>query len=362
MRVRAIPGSFGVVALLATMSLADGGPDHRTKQALPIKLGTSGGSVSDRSKTFCCGGTLGAAVMCGSTVHILSNNHVLGRSGSAVPGEDTLQPGLIDTGCRSTGSNVVGDYAGNLVPLGTANVDAALTMARAGAVSLTGEILDLGTPCTTPATAAVGRAVAKSGRTSGLTTGTVQAVNLTVSVQYQKGCNSGKKFVITFANQVSVTPGSFLQSGDSGSLMLTNDANLQPVGLLYAGSSSVAIANPIQDVIAAFTPACGGTFSFLGASCIASAAPLGGAALTPAQVAAATSAKERHVARLMSTPVVLGVGVGAADDDPTEAVVVVYLEQGHAHPPIPQRLDGHRVKVVHTDRIVAMHACAPAPG
>lgn len=357
MRRRVILALSGAIVLFAwtTASLADSGANHRTKQTLPIRLGTSGGSANDSSKAFCCGGTLGAAVMCNGILHILSNNHVLGRSGAAVGGEDTVQPGLIDTGCRATNSNIVGDYVGDLVPLGTANVDAALATARAGAVSTTGEIIDLGAPCATPANAAIGMAVAKSGRTSGLTTGNVAALNLTVSVQYQSGCNKGKKFTRTYTNQVAVTPGSFLQAGDSGSLMVTNDATHQPVGLLFAGSSSIAIANPIQDVISAFAPTCGNAFSVVGASCTATAAPMSASTgPTADQIEVATTVKQRHVGALLSVPAFLGVGVGAADDDPNEAVLVLYVEQGRAHPPIPDAIDGVRVKVVRTDRIVAM--------
>ena len=354
MNTRIIVALSAAVVLAATAVLADAGASHRTKQTLPIKLGTSGGSAKDASKAFCCGGTLGAAVMCNGALHVLSNNHVLGRSGGATAGEDTVQPGLIDSGCRTTTSNVVADYAGNLVPLGTANVDAAVSVARAGAVSTTGEILDVGVPCATPANATLGMAVVKSGRTSGFTSGTVQALNLSVSIQYQTSCNSGKKFTVRYANQVSVTPGTFLLSGDSGSLLVTGNSNHQPVGLLFAGSSSIAIANPIQDVINAFTPQCGGAFSFVGSSCASptSAATIAGP--TSTQLGIATMVKERHVARLMSNPAVLGVGVGAADDDPTEAVIVIYLEQGRRHRALPATVDGVRVKIVHTDPIVAM--------
>jgi hypothetical protein len=336
-----------------TSSYADGGAAHRTKQTLPIKLGTSGGSVADSSKAFCCGGTLGAAVVCSGTVHILSNNHVLGRSGSAVAGEDTAQPGLIDTGCRATTSNVVGDFLGNLVPLGTANVDAALSVARAGAVNSTGQILDVGSPCTIPAAAAIGKSVAKSGRTSGLTVGQVRDLNLSVSIQYQAGCNSGKKFSVSYTNQISVTPGSFLVSGDSGSLMVTNDANHQPVGLLYAGSSSIGIANPIQDVINAFTPKCGGSFGFVGTSCTPTTTTSAVTTSSPA-FAAASRAKERHARGLMASPAVIGVGVGLADDATGDTIVRVYVERGVATPPIPPAIDGVRVEIVPTDRFVAM--------
>ncbi len=342
-----------ILGVLATTSWADTGANHRVKQSLPIRLGTSGGSVADVSKAFCCGGTLGAAVTCNGALHILSNNHVLGRSGSAAAGEDAIQPGLIDTGCRANQGSVVADYAGNLVALGTANVDAALSIARPGAVNTSGEILDIGVPCATPKAATIGMAVAKSGRTSGFTMGTVQAINATVSIQYQKGCNSGKKFSVRFEDQVTITPGSFLQSGDSGSLMVTNDANHQPTGLLYAGSSSIAIANPIQDVIDAFTPVCGGGFTFVGTACAASSSFRLGAELDPAQIDVASVIKGRHVAHLMSDDAVLGVGVGVSEEDPTEAAIVVYLEQGRSHRRLPETLDGVRVQVVLTDRIVA---------
>ena len=50
----------------------------------------------------------------------------------------------------------------------------------------------------------------------------------------------------------------------------------------------------------------------------------------------------------------LGIGVGQDDDNPSEAVIVVYLETGR---PLPQRLsrrlDGLKVKVVTTERFVA---------
>src|SRR5262245_41505005 len=117
-----------VLALLpARIANADGGANHRVKQTPPVQMGTSGGSANDRSGAFCCGGTLGALVVRDGVLCILSNNHVLARSGSAAGGEDTVQPGLIDTNCSAGGSNIVGDFAGNIVPLGTGNVDAALS-------------------------------------------------------------------------------------------------------------------------------------------------------------------------------------------------------------------------------------------
>ena len=67
----------------------------------------------------------------------------------------------------------------------------------------------------------------------------------------------------------------------------------------------------------------------------------------------ATTVKEAHVEELMSDPAVFGVGVGAADDNPAEPVVVIYVEPGKPHRPIPPQLNGVRTKVISTDRFRA---------
>src|SRR5262245_37962820 len=207
------------LALLSSPAAwADGGAAHQVKQNSPVKMGTSGGDVGDRNAVFCCSGTLGALVLRDGVLCILSNNHVLARSGSASAGEDVLQPGLVDSGCSPTGSNVVGDFAGNLVPLGSANVDAALAFAR-GNVDASGRILDVGIPRTTPQTAAIGMRVMKSGRTTGFTTGTVTSIHSTVTVQYMRGCGVGAPFNQTYTNQILT--GAMSAGGDSGSLLLS---------------------------------------------------------------------------------------------------------------------------------------------
>lgn len=88
--------------------------------------------------------------------------------------------------------------------------------------------------------------VQKSGRTTGRTTGTIQTVNATVSVDYGAGCGTAK-----FVGQFIVTPGGFSAPGDSGSLILTNNTAKKPVGLLFAGSSTITVANRIADVLGA---------------------------------------------------------------------------------------------------------------
>ncbi|HEU5400385.1 MAG TPA: hypothetical protein VFU86_03455, partial [Terriglobales bacterium] len=186
--MKRLPLALAVLSILTVSASAQS--IYQAKQAPPIKLGTSGGNVNDASRAFCCSGTLGSLVSKGGVQYILSNNHVLARSDQAAPGEDISQPGLVDTSCRTTNSNIVADYA-TASPLGTQNVDAALAATRSGEVATSGEILTVGIPSSTPAAPAVGLGVAKAGRTTGLTCGTIGSIDTDVSVQYQRGCNQG---------------------------------------------------------------------------------------------------------------------------------------------------------------------------
>ena len=80
----------------------------------------------------------------------------------------------------------------------------------------------------------------------------MSGLNATVSITYDNECAGGTSFTKTFTGQIVIAnKGSkFLAGGDSGSLMV-QDITTDPkaVGLLYAGSSFSAIANPINDVL-----------------------------------------------------------------------------------------------------------------
>src|SRR6185369_12433006 len=207
---------------------------------------------------FCCSGTLGSLVTSGGTQYVLSNNHVLARGDQAAAGEDISQPGLIDNNCQI--STVVADFTG-AAPLGS-NVDAAVAQLRSGTMDSTGFIEDIGTPSSTIVNPSVGLSVAKSGRTTGFTTGTIASINTSVNVQYQKSCNQGKKFTVSYTNQVVINSSTFSAGGDSGSLIVTNNASHNPVALLYAGSSTTTIGNPIGEVLTKLGTALGGTVTF----------------------------------------------------------------------------------------------------
>ena len=369
----------GIIVLsLITVTWADSGPSHRFDQHFPIQLGTSGGNINDSSKGFCYGGTLGALVEDTSgNQYILSNNHVLARTNSATIGEDIIQPGLIDQNptCFKDTNDIVADLSA-FIPIlfktkGTMPsniVDAAIARVRVGStdfiVDPTGFIIDIGTPSRETVDSSLGMAVKKSGRTTGLTTGNITAVHATIDVSY----GSGK--TARFTNQIVVGSGDFIASGDSGSLMVEDVlTNPRAVGLLFAGGSTTAVANPIGDVLNAFSVSMvgsGPSASIMGkilawAKTILSVAEIqhANAQLPPQASQAAVDAvrrvKERHEGRLLAIPGVIGVGVGVSEKTSRQAAIEIYVKEAgeSLHRALPKSLDGVEVKIIETGEIHA---------
>lgn len=232
--------------------------DHKGIQTIPIKLGTSGGWRYDLANGYCCGGTLGALVKIGSDQYILSNYHVLeadtengGNGRVAATGDPVIQPGLIDVGCNAANSqNVATLVIKRSLP--ASNVDAAVAQVVAGMVDPEGKILGIGTLSAQTVGASLNQAVKKSGRTTGLTRSQISGLNATVSVAYENECAGGAAFTKTFTGQIVIANrrSAFLAGGDSGSAMVEDvTTNPRAVGLLFAGSSTSAIANPIGQVL-----------------------------------------------------------------------------------------------------------------
>lgn len=248
-----------VTGKIVAMKGGGSGVSHTAKQTPPIQLGTSGGNVNDIANGFCCSGTLGSLVTKGGTQYILSNSHVFagdvvsgGNGRVAQIGDQVNQPGLVDNSCSASGTNIVANVSSLSTlypPASTPNVDCAIAQVISGEVRTDGSILEVGTLSASTVAAFVNQAVKKSGRTTGLTRSKISGLNATVSVGYEDECG-GNSFTKTFTGQILVSnKGSrFLNSGDSGSLMVEDvTTNPRAVGLLFAGSSSIAVANPIND-------------------------------------------------------------------------------------------------------------------
>src|SRR5205823_1340189 len=202
----------------------------------------------------------------GSTQYILSNYHVFesdivpgGNNTLATTGDPIIQPGLIDVNCNVNGAQTVATLV-KKSSLPNSNVDCSIGKVVAGKVASNGSILEIGTISKSTLGASIGQAVKKSGRTTGLSRNSIVGLNATIRVAYDNECAGGAAFTKTFTGQIVVgnSGSKFLNSGDSGSLMVEDVAtNPRAIGLLYAGSSTDAIANPINQVL-----------SFLGATMV----------------------------------------------------------------------------------------------
>jgi hypothetical protein len=357
-------------------------------------MGTSGGNSTDTNGTFCCSGTLGALIQRGGSFFILSNNHVLDKSGLGTPGVDPIvQPGLIDSNCQKgltvgtlaeaaalkPASNITGGpCAGSPAPLcgfAPSNVDAAIASVVTTPVlevDTTGAILDLGPAGTTSIAAAppsvtlanpttvlaANEGVAKSGRSSGLTCSTLQSINTQIIIDYESACHGSIAFTAVFNNQLVVKGGTFSTAGDSGSLIVTSDT-AHPVGLLYAGNSTNTTANPIQDVFSAFTNGSGTPVVVGGTDHAVSCAPQvtlpsanlgpGGssASLAEAERGRVSAVQQRRSGELMQDPAVASVDIGASGDNPGEGALVIRLS-GATMTPVAPLIDGVRTKVIFT--------------
>lgn len=227
---------------------------NRTDKVRPLVAGISIGHYQITA------GTLGAFVTDGTYEYILSNNHVIANSNHAKAGDPILQPGPYDggsptdrvasltrfipirfnspRGCISR--RVIRRLIQRVRPQALLNiVDAGIAQLEDTYLNKTIDGLYI---LKQPSDPEINEFLWKSGRTTGLTNGRIIDTNAVVTVDY------GEDGKATFENQIMTTAMS--RGGDSGSLMgyRIND-NLCPVGLLFAGSDTVTIANPIKEVL-----------------------------------------------------------------------------------------------------------------
>lgn len=360
-------------------------------QQPPISLGTSGANSQDVGTTSCCIGTLGSLwTKTGITNPvILSNNHVLDRSGNGVVGEAINQPlqiactaptapapltvahltqgaALKPVANEASGPCTSDPQRAPLCGHAPSNVDAAIAEIVPAQVNLSGSILDLGPinasstsitalpPSSTIGTPALGESVGKSGRTTGLTCSTIESLNLTILIDYDATCGaSTSAFTAYYTNQISIAGGSFSAGGDSGSLIV-DTGTARPVGLLYGGSTTDTVANPIQDVINAF----GGSavFSVVGGgdhavSCArtttvnSAQVGLAQATLVPEEQQRVTTVQQRRSAQLMRDASIKSINAGVSVDNPKEGALVIHVS-GTTVPQVAPVIDGVRTRLV----------------
>jgi hypothetical protein len=200
-------------------------------------------------------GTIGCRVKKNNKVYALSNNHVYADQNEASINDAVIQPGTFDGG--SSTADDIGTLSA-FVPIvftTSANnvVDAAIALSPTGLLGNATPSDGYGTPeSTIENNPSITQKVMKYGRTTRLTKGSIAGLNGTFNINY----GGGK--IARFVNQIAIQPGSFSAGGDSGSLIVVDGkgrdkANKgKPVGLLFAGSILITIANPIDAVLGAF--------------------------------------------------------------------------------------------------------------
>jgi hypothetical protein len=369
-----------------------------------VQLGSSGGNNNDADSSAsttgafindCCGGTLGALLRDeNGGQYILSNNHVLAESDQAKLGDTIVQPALIDSNCDQNAGRPVASLR-YVVPLATreTNADAALAEVNTGMVDPSGAILQFGSPgagangtigaaapaaglgeTLTPELFAPGASpllVAKSGRTTGLTCSTVDAIDLSVEVDYYKDCAETQPYYRkTFANQLGISGDGFSDSGDSGALVV-DAANAEPLGLYFAGGTDdhgggFSVATPIQEVLNELNAEAGHQFSIVGGtehavSCLnydgkaPSSPPVSDVLRRKAEAAI-----RRNAPALINPALgVLEVAAGASSDAPGDPAVIVYVDKAKENVTVPQTLGGIRTLVVPTDQSSLNAGTAP---
>jgi hypothetical protein len=219
----------GRITLLSTPNIVE---DVR-KRVRPIPGGVSMGTPNGGTGTMSCWvyerGT-GKKLM-------LSNKHVfVGPKGTKV-----IQPGVVD------GGGVPDDVVGFVYKSSKINpppADNLIDAAVAEPISedlFSEEIVGIGT-VNGIVSAKEGMKVEKTGRTTGHTVGEIFDTHATVKVYgYEWGFS-------IFSDQIIIKP-TISKPGDSGSLIVESESK-RAVGLLFAGSEAVTVANKIEHVLA----------------------------------------------------------------------------------------------------------------
>jgi hypothetical protein len=130
------------------------------------------------------------------------------------------------------------------------------------------------------------------------------------------------------------------------------DTNPRPVGLLYAGSSTVAIANPIQDVLEALNVTMVGT----GVTPSGGRGAEGKSAGANAQgLSRAMAVQQRHGNELFSVPGAVGHGVGVTN----RPVIKIFVDRltPEARAAAPTAVEGIPVVLEEVGTIVALPSC-----
>ncbi len=238
-----VTGRFMALPMAADAEAVD--PKKNFPRPVPIGVSTGHPNVT--------AGTIGARVTDGSRVFALSNNHIFAANNGGRTGDNLLQPGVADGGRNPA------DLIGTLHDYEAINfcrgrqcsmnqIDAAVALTTTDDLQNETPEGGYGAPRSWTIEPKVGMQVQKYGRTTGHTTGRITGLNATIDVGYASG-------TARFEDQIVISGNGFSAGGDSGSLIVSDGlllADKRPVGLLFAGTGSSTLANPIDLVLDRF--------------------------------------------------------------------------------------------------------------
>jgi hypothetical protein len=232
-------------AVITGMVVAHEDPTKWFERPVPIGVSTGHPQIT--------AGTIGCRVVDLTVMYMLSAITMF-MPIKMMPNRVTaaLQPGAYDGGKDPV--DCIG-YLDDWEPIDFSGLDnymdAAIAYSSKGKLGYATLVGGYGAPDSNPTSAVPDMPVQKYGRTTGLTEGKIEETNVTINVCYEaRGpflCTKSAKFV----DQIGISPGTFSAGGDSGSLIVTQEGN-NPVGLLFAGSATRTIANPIELVLTRF--------------------------------------------------------------------------------------------------------------
>lgn len=228
--------------------VAFAGPIAKVRSRLrPARPGCSiGFKFTGHDTNMVMAGTFGAVASLNGRTVILSNNHVLADENRLPVGSPTFQPGLLDGGHEAT--DVVAHLTKFIALSATQpnTVDCAIAEITDRKVVSAAVLPPIGKlKSGSPLPAKERLEVEKVGRTTAYSRGRITDLSADVKIRYETG-------VLTFSDQLLIEGESdpFSAAGDSGSLIVAKQAK-RPVALLFAGSDTHTIANPIAEVLSA---------------------------------------------------------------------------------------------------------------
>lgn len=195
-------------------------------------------------------GTYGGIVWKDKKPYLLTNEHVVSNTSNTDPGHPAsgvkiVQPGILDGGTKTAGYlEVVGGMKEAAMNGRECTIDAALV--EPARDFMEEEYIGLGeVESYKHAGVEPGVAIIKAGRTTGVTRDEVAAVEVAINIGGIAWANP------VVMEDVIMTKTSFSEGGDSGSRVWRKDT-MQPIGIVFAGSSMRSMIIPAETICKKF--------------------------------------------------------------------------------------------------------------